>query len=115
MRIPFIGLDITRREKAVPTTLQGVEDRSSWFRIFESFAGAWQSNVEVTLQNVLTYAPVFACIRLISSDIAKMRCRVVEQQPSKIWLETTSPAYSPVLRKPNRYQTSIKFFQSGGR
>lgn len=98
-------------QKAIPTSLQAIDDRSTWWRIFESFAGAWQTNVEVSLQNVLTYAPVFACIRLISTDIAKMRLRVVEQQPSGIWMETNSPAYSPVLRKPNRYQTQLKFVQ----
>ena len=111
MRIPFIGLDISRTTKAIPASLHGIDSRNSWFRIFESFAGAWQTNVEVTLTNVLTYAPVFACIRLISTDIGKMRLRVVEQQPSGIWTETFSPAYSPVLRKPNRYQTQLKFVQ----
>ncbi len=111
MKIPFIGLELTRTQKAIPNSLHGIDTRNSWFRIFESFAGAWQTNVEVTLTDVLTYAPVFACIRLISTDIGKMRLRVVEQQPSGIWVETFSPAYTPVLRKPNRYQTQLKFIQ----
>ena len=29
-----------------------------------------------------------------------------------IWTETTSPAFSPVLRKPNRSQTIVKFVES---
>jgi phage portal protein BeeE len=29
-----------------------------------------------------------------------------------IWTETDSPAFSPVLRKPNRYQNRIQFWES---
>jgi HK97 family phage portal protein len=110
VRIPFTSFDLSLR-KSIPSSLQSIFDTNSWVRIFESFPGAWQTNTEISLTNVLTYAPVFACIRLISWDISKMRLRVVEQQPSGIWTETFSPAYSPVLRKPNRYQTQLKFIQ----
>ena len=107
----LFGLEITRVQKA---TLSGVDSRggmSSWFRVLESFTGAWQTNVEVELTNVLTYAPVFACVRLISSDIGKLRLRLVQQDQDGLWAETESPSFSPVLRKPNRYQTRIKFVQ----
>lgn len=109
----IFGWDIRRAEKALPT-LSGIDSRggmSSWFRVLESFTGAWQTNVEVELTNVLTYAPVYACVRLISSDIGKLRLRLVRQDDDGIWHETESPSFSPVLRKPNRYQTRIKFVQ----
>lgn len=98
--------------KALPNTLSGVDNRGGWWPIIrESVAGAWQSNVEVEIANVLTYAPVFASVRLISSDIGKLRLRLVRQDADGIWHETENPAFSPVLRKPNRYQTRIKFIQ----
>lgn len=109
----LFGLEITR---AKTKTLSGVDSRggmSSWFRILESFSGAWQTGVEVELTNVLTYSPVYACIRLISSDIGKMPLRLMRlDEDSGIWTETFNAAYSPVLRKPNRYQTRNQFVES---
>jgi HK97 family phage portal protein len=82
-----------------------------WPIIRESFTGAWQHNVELRPQDVLTYSAVYACVSLISGDIAKLCLRLVQQEPSGVWTETESPAFSPVLRKPNRYQTIIKFIE----
>jgi HK97 family phage portal protein len=83
-----------------------------WVRIFESFTGAWQQNVVLDRESVLTYFAVYACITLIASDVAKLRVKLVEQDTNEVWSEITSPAYSPVLRKPNRYQTRIQFWES---
>lgn len=84
-----------------------------WFGLVrESFAGAWQQNVEIRTDSVLTYSAVFRCISLISSDIAKMRLRLVAKDADGIWTETENAAHSPVLRKPNSYQTRIQFFAS---
>jgi HK97 family phage portal protein len=60
---------------------------------------------------VLTHSAVFACVTLIASDIAKLRLRLVEYDDDGIWAETESPAFSPVLRKPNAYQTRVKFIE----
>ena len=49
---------------------------------------------------------------LIASDIGKLRLRLVQQDGDGIWNETENPAYSPVLRKPNRYQTRINFIEN---
>jgi len=89
------------------------DNRGGWTPIIrESYGGAWQQNVEVTLGSVLAHSTVFRCISLIASDVAKMRLRLVAQDGDGIWSETDSPAYSPVLRKPNRYQNRIQFFVS---
>lgn len=88
-----------------------VSDRG-WTRILESFSGAWQRNVEVNHEAVLAYHAVFSCMTLIASDISKLRVKLVQQDASGIWQETTNPAYSPVLRKPNPYQTRIQFWES---
>jgi HK97 family phage portal protein len=95
--------------------LASVNPRSAWtslYRILESFAGAWQTNVEVTLADVLTHPVVYACISLIASDIGKMGgARLVAKDDDGVWSEIESAAFSPVLRKPNRYQTRIQFFE----
>jgi HK97 family phage portal protein len=54
---------------------------------------------------------VFACHTSICSDVAKNRIKLVQLKDG-VWQETTNPAYSPVLRKPNNYQTRIQFLES---
>src|SRR5690606_14503363 len=55
---------------------------------------------------------VFACMTLIASDIAKLRVELVAQDSDGIWTETSNAAYSPVLRKPNGFQTRIQFWEN---
>jgi HK97 family phage portal protein len=95
----------------VEKQLQSVENSSRgwWPLIRESFAGAWQRNVEITLDNVTTHSTVFACATLTSSDVAKMRPRLVQQDDDDIWNETDNASFSPVLRKPNHFQNRIQF------
>jgi HK97 family phage portal protein len=93
-------------------TMMPAQARGGWLRIFESFPGAWQQNVTLDRETVLTYFAVYACITLIASDLAKLRVKLVEQDDDDIWSETTSPAYSPVLRKPNNYQNRIQYWES---
>lgn len=80
--------------------------------VSESYAGAWQKNVEVRQDQVLAFHAVFACMTLIARDIAKLRVKLVQQDSTGIWSETKNPAYSPVLRKPNSYQTRIQFWEN---
>ena len=82
-----------------------------WPAIRESFTGAWQRGIIARPETVLNYHAVYSCVTLIASDIGKLRVKLVEQGPGGIWSETTSPAFSPVLTKPNRYQTRIQFLQ----
>lgn len=77
----------------------------------EPFAGAWQRNRETRTSNVLTHTAVYRCVNMISSDIAKMGLNLVELGPEGIWHSAESPAFSPVLRKPNHYQTRIQFIE----
>jgi HK97 family phage portal protein len=106
----FLGLTIQRTKAA--GALASVDSRRGWLgMVRESFTGAWQKNIEVKLDSVLTYSAVYACVTLIASDIGKLRIKLVEQDQNGIWSETTAPAFSPVLRKPNRYQNRIKFIE----
>jgi len=116
--VQILGLSITRAKAlAAPppgaAALTPLGGRASSFLtvIREATTGAWQRNEEITAESALSYWAVFACTTLISSDIGKLRLRLVEQLEPDIWRETTNPAYSPVLRKPNRYQTTHKFVE----
>lgn len=90
--------------------IRPVSSGSSWWStVREPFAGAWQKNMECeSPKNILAFSAVYACVSLISSDIAKLRIRLVERV-GRIWVETERAAFSPVLRKPNAYQTRIQF------
>ena len=77
----------------------------------EPFTGAWQRNQELRAPTVLAHYAVYACVTLIANDIGKLRQRLMELDADGIWLETTSPSFSPVLRKPNGYQNHIQFKQ----
>lgn len=106
----LFGLDITRAKAAPPANAQAVSDRG-WYRVFESFTGAWQRGIEVNRETAVTYFAVYACVTRIAQDIAKNRLRLVELDANGIWAEVESSAFSPVLRKPNHYQNRIKFIE----
>ena len=107
----LLGWDITR--KAVPPATHPVNDfsRGWWPTIREPFTGAWQRNLELTNESVLTYHAVYSCVSLIASDVSKCRLKLVQQTESGIWKEFSSGAFSPVIRKPNHYQNRIKFYE----
>src|SRR4051812_47859051 len=104
-------MDITRA-KALPD-LQRPLDRGRWWQsvVREPFAGAWQRNMEITKESVLAFSAVYSSVTLISSDIAKIGIRLVEQDNDGVWTEVNVPAFSPVLKKPNRWQNRIQFFE----
>jgi HK97 family phage portal protein len=108
----FLGFTL-ERTKAAPGQLASVDDRGGWFPLLrEAFTGAWQRNVApVVTTTVLTYSAVFAIVTLIAADVSKLRLRLVKQESEDVWSPTTNPAYSPVLRKPNHYQTIVKFVE----
>ncbi len=83
-----------------------------WPIVREPFTGAWQRNLEQRVENVLSYAPVFRCVSLIASDVAKNRMMLVAQNEDGIWKETESAAFSPVLRIPNHFQNNIQFYSN---
>ena len=105
----LFGLEITRATKAalgVPVTPSG---NGWWPTIREPYAGAWQRNREINADSVLAFHAVYACITLIAADVGKLRSKLVRQDENGIWSETSNPAFSPVLRKPNRFQNHIQF------
>nr|WP_313023107.1 phage portal protein [Brucella intermedia] len=101
---------LTRREKkSVGPVVRG---RRGWWSILESFSGAWQRNVEVKFDSVLSYHADFACKTLIASDIAKLRIKLMREDEPGIWTEIKRNPFSAVLNKPNHYQNRIQFVES---
>ena len=79
--------------------------------IRDPFPGAWQRNLEIRADTVASFHADFACKTLIARDIAKMRLKLSKKDDNNIWSEITSPAFSPVLRRPNDYQTRNQFWE----
>lgn len=97
--------------KKITKSFQSVDSRG-WFPVIrESFAGAWQKNIEVNADSVLAYHAVFACTTLISADISKMRCRLVKEDADGIWSEGDRQKF-PVIKKPNDFQNRIQFWEN---
>lgn len=117
----FLGLTLGRTktiEQAIALRtksaldLSGISGSRGWWPLIREWTtGGWQRNEEVQAETVLTNPTLFACITLIAGDIAKLRLKLVEQDDDGVWSETDSPAFSPVLRKPNHYQTRIDFYE----
>jgi HK97 family phage portal protein len=106
--VPFTG------EKQKQLTLTSLtQGRGGWFPLVrEPFTGAWQRNISINNDAVAAFHADFACKSLIARDIAKLRVKLVEKDINDIWSETTNPAFSPVLRQPNDYQTRNQFWES---
>lgn len=105
--IPFTG---NREEKAIGRPLPS---RGGWLPIIrDHYPGAWQRNDEIDADTALTHHAVFACMTLIASDIAKLRLRLVERDEDGVWTEVERAAFSPLLRKPNHFQTRIQFVEN---
>lgn len=110
MRI--FGRELTfKRAPVTGSTVSGSRGGGWYPWISEPYTGAWQKNDEWKSPTVLAHYAVYACVTLIANDIGKLRQRLMELDGNGIWKETTSPAFSPVLRKPNEYQNHIQFKQ----
>lgn len=105
-----MGLSITR-EKAAGTMTPPTPRGGFWQVIKESFSGAWQRNVEVKVDSVLSYHADFSCRTLIASDVAKLRIKLMRQDADGIWIETKRKPFSSVLNRPNHYQNRIQFME----
>jgi HK97 family phage portal protein len=107
----LLGWEITRA-KALPGFAVPDNPRA-WFPVVrESFTGAWQRGVTLNASSILANHAVFACTTLIASDIAKLRVKLMQRDGKGIWTEVDNPAFSPVLRKPNKNQTRVQFWES---
>lgn len=79
--------------------------------IREANTGNWQRNIEVNHNTASLFYADFACKTLIARDIAKLPIRLMKKDGDNIWGETVNAAFSPVLRKPNSFQTRNQFWE----
>lgn len=90
-----------------------VNNVGSWFSITDWTAGAFQRDLPpVNTDRVMQNWCVYACLSLISGDLGKLRIKLVELGDDNVWREVRSAAFSPVLHKPNHYETRQKFVES---
>ena len=107
--VPFTG----EKQKQAGTLTNVTQGSGGWYPLIrEPFSGAWQRNLSINNDVVASFNADFACKTLIARDIAKLRVKLMEQDENNIWIETTNPAFSPVLRRPNDYQTRNQFWES---
>lgn len=101
------------RTKALPAMPPGsVMPLGGWVDITPARPpGYFQLDINVRPETVLSFPPVYSCVTVIANDIGKLRTRLMALSEKGIWTETTSAAYSPVLRRPNHYQNQIQFKQ----
>lgn len=98
------------------------DDERGWVRIFDVMrgsngqftGGAFQKDLpSIDPCHAQRNWTVFACETLIAGDAGKLRMQLVEEDPrTGIYEEVSVPAFSPLLRKPNGYQTWQKFIES---
>lgn len=113
MRI--LGMEIKRAERQLSAVPAGGRSwwGGMWGRIEEPFSGAWQQNAELECNtDILCYPTVYACVTRRAEDIGKLPFLLKQEQANGVWATVENPAYSPVLRKPNPYQTANQFRES---
>lgn len=110
MRILGLPVPFTGERKKALSPVNG-SGRGWWPVVKEAWPGAWQRNVEIKRDLVLSHHAVFACQTLIASDIAKLRIRLVQRDQYGIWKEVPNNTFRAFV-KPNRYQTRLQFYES---
>ncbi|HCD2003084.1 TPA: phage portal protein [Citrobacter farmeri] len=104
-----------RRKQGKEKALQQPVSRGGWSPLFgfmhEPFAGAWQRNLEINQDTVLSYYAVFACISLIASDIAKMPPRLMRRDSKGVMQEVRTGDIPALYKRPNAFQNRIQFFE----
>lgn len=108
----LFGYELTLERKAAPFRPPASGSQGWWPIVREPYTGAWQLNDPITTETALSNPSVFGCVSGIAQDISKIAPPLLlEQDDNGFWFETTNAAYSPVLRRPNRYQTDQQFLE----
>lgn len=80
-----------------------------WLRVFEPFTGAWQRNMELSREDLLSFHAVFSCISLISKDVGKLPLELRKKEEG-VWVKTKDKRL-PFFEKPNHFQTMQQFIE----
>lgn len=110
------SLEFSRSPKTAVTQKQvtAVDSVGGGWRsiIREAATGLWQRNIVETQESVICYPTLYAVIARIAKDIGKLTYMLKAENSNGIWEKVENPAYSPVLRKPNHFQTQQQFRES---
>lgn len=112
--VQVFGYELTLERKATAAGLRPPAPSSGgwWPVVREPYTGAWQNNDPITADTAMSNPSVFGCVSGISADIGKIAPPLLlEQDEHGFWFDTDNSAYTPVLRRPNRYQTPQQFFE----
>lgn len=103
----LFGLEFTAKR----ITQQPLNSPRAWSTLIahEPYTGAWQRNDELYGDDVRKFFAIYACITLISDDIAKMSPMVMRKDSKGIWEDVQNSPYLKVLKHPNNYQNTIQF------
>ncbi|HJW51775.1 MAG TPA: phage portal protein [Burkholderiaceae bacterium] len=91
--------------------LSPVDSERGWITLRSEHGAHWQSDTHISDDNIFGNVPVYSCVTLITSDVGKVGLRLMEPKDG-VWIETRSSAFTPVLKKPNHYQTRQQFIES---
>ena len=69
-------------------------------------------NIHASQCDLMSYPTLYACIARIATDIGKLPFVLKRKNSNGIWEPIKNPAYDPVLKKPNQYQTASQFRES---
>lgn len=76
------------------------------------FSQGWLANVrECNDASLLAFSAVFACVSIISSDLAKLPARVLKTRPDGGTEAVPEHPVARLLNRPNGYQTRVDFVQ----
>ncbi len=111
MRLGPLTISRTPKAKSIDLITHIPSSRGGWWPVIrESFTGAWQRSIVSSVDDALVNPTFWSCVTLIAGDVAKMRVKLMQEDADGIGTEISSPAYSPVLTKPNHYQNRIQFY-----
>lgn len=97
--------------QSVNTRPPSSRGRGDWLDLMGP--GSWQKDLRISDETSLAFFAVFAAVTLIASDVAKIDPELRKwDEAAKVYVEAESTAFSPVLRKPNRFQTWQQFAES---
>ncbi|UCV27003.1 phage portal protein [Ferribacterium limneticum] len=100
----ILGFDLSFKKALQPVS----SGSNGWFPLVrESSPGAWQNSTPIEVDTALAHSAVFACVSLISNDIAKLPLRITKDMGT--YWAPTAHEYSALLRKPNQYQNRAQF------
>jgi HK97 family phage portal protein len=114
VKFSLFSLETSPKSKPIEASKQlNAVDGGGWRSVIrEAFTGAWQRNIVETQESIFCYPTVFSCVARIAKDIGKLTYMLKQRDDNGIWQATENAAYSPVLRKPNHFQTQQQFRES---